>query len=101
MSDATETPAEVETAAATADELTSEQKIDVCNQQLAAFRMELGTLRQNYVTHEARLVQAIAEVQTALTGTVEALAAEQGLDLTNERWNFDITKKEFTKVESA
>lgn len=92
-----ETPAAVETSET--EKLSLEQQIDLHNQQVQALHSEIGKLRQNYLAQEGQLVRLSSEAQGALTKAVEAFAQEKDVDLSTQRWNFNIDKKEFTPVE--
>lgn len=98
---ATEAPAE-ETAATeeTAAELTKEEQIDQANAKVTSLQLQLGALRENSYRQEMAALAAIAAGREALNDLVKELAKDKGIDVDDgNRWNFDLSTKEFAKLD--
>lgn len=95
---AEEAPAEASEGSEAAPEVTPEQLIDQRNAAVLQLQAQLGALRENAALQEQQALALLAKAREDLRAAVKDLAASRDIDVDDGRWNFDLTSKEFSKI---
>jgi hypothetical protein len=93
-----EAPAEASEGSEAAPEVTPEQLIDQRNAAIVQLQAQLGALRENAALQEQQALALLAKAREDLRAAVKDLAASRDIDVDDGRWNFDLTSKEFSKI---
>ena len=73
------------------------KEVKSLNENVNQLKLELGNLVVNARVTESNYLNKIQETQAALQDKVKELAEKNNVDLTNQRWNFDLVTGVFSK----
>ena len=98
VAEGAEAPAAAAEEAPAAEDVSPEQLIDQKNAAVTQLQLQLGALRENAALQEQQALSLLTKAREELRAAVKDLAASRDIDVDDGRWNFDLTTKEFSKI---